>query len=160
MQEYLQTYSEKDNPKKYQDIHQTLFVYYDDLATVEDIKTITLEQEEALVEANYHKQIIDTESYVNWFYKKVDPFNRVARYELQISLFEQLIQLSQRTVGEEHPEYAIHLNNLAALLESMGRYEEAEPLYRQAIAICEKSLGEDHPNTRQIRQNFANMNAQ
>ncbi|MBU1742824.1 MAG: tetratricopeptide repeat protein, partial [Proteobacteria bacterium] len=48
--------------------------------------------------------------------------------------------------GEDHPDYAINLNNLAGVLRSQGRYEEAEALYRRALAIDEQTIGPDHPD--------------
>jgi CHAT domain-containing protein len=41
-------------------------------------------------------------------------------------------------LGENHPEYATDLNNLALLYQSLGDYAKAEPLCRQALEI---SLG-------------------
>ncbi|MDZ8187923.1 MAG: tetratricopeptide repeat protein, partial [Nostoc sp. ChiSLP02] len=57
--------------------------------------------------------------------------------------------------GEEHPDVALSLNNLAALYYSQGRYSEAEPLYIQALDIFEQRLGANHPNTITVRQNLA-----
>jgi hypothetical protein len=39
--------------------------------------------------------------------------------------------------GPDHPEVAVTLVNLAALLEGQGKCDEAEPLYRRALAIKE-----------------------
>jgi tetratricopeptide (TPR) repeat protein len=41
-------------------------------------------------------------------------------------------------LGEEHPDFAGSLTNLAEVLEEQGKYDEAEPLYRQSIEICRK----------------------
>ncbi|WZI66586.1 MAG: tetratricopeptide repeat protein [Gloeotrichia echinulata IR180] len=43
-------------------------------------------------------------------------------------------------MGDEHPDVATSLNNLAYLYDSQGRYREAEPFYLQALAICEQRL--------------------
>lgn len=56
------------------------------------------------------------------------------------------------TLGDEHPDVAQSLNNLALLYDNQGRYGDAEPLYLQDIA--EQLLGEEHPNTQKIRNNF------
>jgi tetratricopeptide (TPR) repeat protein len=64
-------------------------------------------------------------------------------------------------LGEEHPDVATSLNNLAVLLKTQGKYDEAEPLYQQSLAIKRKVcaihlvassrnhsykvLGEEHP---------------
>ena len=47
--------------------------------------------------------------------------------------------------GKQHPTVAIHLNNLATLLQDTNRIEEAEPLMRRALEIDEAALGAQHP---------------
>ena len=49
-------------------------------------------------------------------------------------------------LGEEHPDVATSLNNLADLYRAQGKYAEAEPLYLRALAIREKQLGAEHPH--------------
>ncbi len=66
----------------------------------------------------------------------------------------------KRLLGENHPDVATSLNNLAYLYKSQGRYEEAEPLFLQALAIAEQALGENHPNTVTIRENLQMMRQQ
>jgi len=68
--------------------------------------------------------------------------------------------LYKRLLGENHPDVATSLNNLAYLYKSQGRYEEAEPLFLQALAIAEQALGENHPNTVTIRENLQMMRQQ
>ena len=60
-------------------------------------------------------------------------------------------------MGDDHPDYAASLNNLAELYRSMGIYSDAEPLYRQATEIWRKSLGEDHPDCATSLNNLALM---
>jgi tetratricopeptide (TPR) repeat protein len=48
-------------------------------------------------------------------------------------------------LGDDHPDVATSLNNLAGLYDSQGRYSEAEPLYQQALALRQRLLGDDHP---------------
>jgi tetratricopeptide (TPR) repeat protein len=52
----------------------------------------------------------------------------------------------KRLLGEEHPDVAMSLNNLAGLYRSQGKYEEAEPLYRSALEKRKRLLGEEHPD--------------
>jgi len=68
------------------------------------------------------------------------------RYEQAEPLYLQALELSQRLLGEDHPNVATSLNNLAGLYKSQGRYNEAEPLYLQALELRKHLLGEDHPN--------------
>ncbi|MEH2367891.1 tetratricopeptide repeat protein, partial [Nostoc sp.] len=72
-------------------------------------------------------------------------------------LYIQALALRRKLLGEEHPDVASSLNNLALLYDSQGRYSEAEPLYIQALDIFEQRLGVDHPNTITIRNNLADL---
>jgi CHAT domain-containing protein/tetratricopeptide (TPR) repeat protein len=47
-------------------------------------------------------------------------------------------------LGENHPDYAQSLNNLATLRQALGEYTEAEPLFQQAIAITKRGVGVNH----------------
>ena len=47
-------------------------------------------------------------------------------------------------MGKNHPDYAISLNNIGSLFESMGRYEEALNYLQQCLVIQEKILGKTH----------------
>ena len=58
-------------------------------------------------------------------------------------------------LGERHPDYALSLNNLAALLESQGDYAAARPLFEQALAIRKAVLGERHPDYATSLNNLA-----
>jgi CHAT domain-containing protein/Tfp pilus assembly protein PilF len=58
-------------------------------------------------------------------------------------------------LGEQHPDYAVSLNSLAALYHAMGDYARAEPLYRQAREIRRKVLGEQHPDYAESLSNLA-----
>ncbi len=66
-------------------------------------------------------------------------------------------RLGQVQLGENHPDYATSLNNLAVLYEAMGRFTDAEPLYRQAMEICKVQLGENHPDYAISLNNLAGL---
>ncbi len=55
-------------------------------------------------------------------------------------------QATTKTVGPDHPDVALCLNNLADLYKAVGRYAEAELLYNRSLAIMEKALGMKHLN--------------
>lgn len=67
------------------------------------------------------------------------------------------LAIREKTLGPEHPDTALTLNNLAMLYSNQGKYEEAVPLYQRALAISEKALGPEHPNTIVIRKNYTNL---
>ncbi len=60
-------------------------------------------------------------------------------------MYQQALELWKRLLGDEHPDVATSLNNLAELYRSRGRYAEAEPLYKKALKMLEQLLGAGHP---------------
>ena len=77
--------------------------------------------------------------------RQVVELYQAGKYQQAIPIARQLLEISEKTNGPEHPDTAGSLNNLAALYYSMGEYAKAEPLYRRALAIHEKALGPEHP---------------
>ncbi len=71
-----------------------------------------------------------------------------------------MLEIDAKTIGTEHPEYAMHLGNLALLLRDMGRYGEAEPLYVESLKIFRAKLGPDHPHTKIAEEVYAAFLAQ
>lgn len=55
------------------------------------------------------------------------------------------LAIDERTYGNEHPDLAICLNDLALLLLDTNRIAEAEPSMRRALAIDEHPYGTEHP---------------
>jgi tetratricopeptide (TPR) repeat protein len=84
-------------------------------------------------------------------------YDSQGNYERAEALFLQALKLRQRLLGDNHPDVASSLNNLAKLYYSQGKYDQAEPLYLQALNILEQSLGGNHPNTVRVRENLANL---
>ena len=58
---------------------------------------------------------------------------------------EQVLLDLEAGVGPEHREYAVALNNLAALDQRRGDLDAAEQRYRQALEIKERTQGRDAP---------------
>ena len=65
------------------------------------------------------------------------------------------LEIGEAAFGGKHPNVAICLNNLAALLQDTNRIEEAEPLMRRALEINKAALGEQHPNVAVCLNNLA-----
>ena len=58
--------------------------------------------------------------------------------------FERAVRVLEEALGENHPDVATALNNLALLHYTQGNYAAAEPLYRRALEVDERVLGADH----------------
>ena len=80
---------------------------------------------------------------------------KAERYDEAEPLFRQALEIAEKTIGTAHPNYAIHLTNVAGLLQDMGRHDEAGSLYLEALEILRAKLGPDHPNTKKVEANYA-----
>ena len=65
------------------------------------------------------------------------------------------MEASERTLGAEHPDTLVSVNELAVCLEAMGLRKDAELLYRRALEASERTLGAEHPHTLVFAQNLA-----
>jgi tetratricopeptide (TPR) repeat protein len=86
---------------------------------------------------------------------EADRLDQRARYAEAEPLLRQALAIRRKVLGEQHPDTATSLDNLAGNLYYQGKYPEAETLYRQALAINRKALGEQHLDTAQSLNNLA-----
>lgn len=153
MREGLQKHQGTQEKKS---VHKIIFDFYKGKLENLDIKSITPEHENALVEAFYHsKESLETEELFNWFDSASDPFYRAAFWQFISPMYEEMQQILEANLGPEHPSVATTLNNLALLYESMGEYEKALPLYNRALETREKVLGPEHPDVATTLNNLA-----
>jgi len=68
-----------------------------------------------------------------------------ARFGDAEPLYRRALAIDGKSYGPDHPNVAVHLNNLALLLEATNRASDVDPLYRRALTIDETSYGSDHP---------------
>lgn len=78
-----------------------------------------------------------------------------AQYKEAEPLYRRALKIDEESFDPDHPNVAIRLNNLAALLHDTNRLGEAEPLMRRALQIDEDSFGPDHPNVARDLNNLA-----
>lgn len=69
-------------------------------------------------------------------------------------LMRRALAIDEASFGEDHPDVAIDLNNLAALLQAINRLTDAEPLMRRALVIFIESVGAEHPSSRIVMDNY------
>ena len=79
------------------------------------------------------------------------------RYGEAEPYYQQSLEMYRKLLGDEHPDVATSLNNLAGLYESQGKYEEAEPYYQQSLEMRRKLLGNEHPHVATSLNNLAGL---
>ncbi len=68
------------------------------------------------------------------------------------------LAIDEQSFGQDHPNVARDLNNLAQLLQATNRLAEAEPLSRRHLAIFldfTRNTGHEHPHLRAAIGNYA-----
>jgi CHAT domain-containing protein/Tfp pilus assembly protein PilF len=81
--------------------------------------------------------------------------HRAGRSRQALPLAQRALAIRGRLLGEDHPDYAQSLFNLAAQYQALAEYAKAEPLFRRSLAIWEARLGRDHPDVAQSLNNLA-----
>jgi eukaryotic-like serine/threonine-protein kinase len=76
-----------------------------------------------------------------------DAQKAAGQYAKAEPLFDNVVQVSRRVLGEEHPSTLTYINNLAALYQDQGQFARAEPLFAQSVQISRRVLGDEHPST-------------
>ena len=64
----------------------------------------------------------------------------MADYSKAEHLYQKAIEINRQVLGENHPDYATSLNNLAPCTTSWVTTLKAEPLYQKAIEINRQLL--------------------
>ena len=80
---------------------------------------------------------------------------RQGRYASAVIVAKTALRIAEEEAGQDHPDVATSLNNLAAIYVKQGLYAQAEPLYRRSLAISEQAQGPDHPDVASSLNNLA-----
>jgi Tetratricopeptide repeat len=75
-------------------------------------------------------------------------------------LMRRALAIDEASFGPDHPNVAIRLNNLAALLQATNRLAEAEPLSRRQVRIFldfTRRTGHEHPHLQAAFGNYAGL---
>ena len=88
--------------------------------------------------------------------------NRIAFYMYETAqyaeaepLFLKSTEIRRRALGEQHPDYATSLNNLAELYRAMGRHARGRAALPQVDGDSSPALGEQHPDYATSLNNLA-----
>ena len=76
-------------------------------------------------------------------------------YKEAVNVQTNVVEIRKRILGEEHPNYAASLNDLALYYDENGDFAEAIRLGIIAMEIRKKVLGEEHPDYAESLNNLA-----
>lgn len=76
-------------------------------------------------------------------------------YEQALPWYQDGLILARDRLGQEHPDVAQSLNNLAGLYCAQGQYEMSELLCKQALEMRKHLLGQEHPDVAQSLNSLA-----
>jgi CHAT domain-containing protein len=79
------------------------------------------------------------------------------KYAAARPMCEEALAIRKRVLGENHPEYAVSLYNLARLYWDIREFEKAELLFKQALETQGKVYGDDHPAYADILDRLAEL---
>jgi tetratricopeptide (TPR) repeat protein len=126
-----------------------------DIPNREQILAVTPTIPHLVEAATTWRQWLDNDS-LGWPFLGLGRFYKGQGAYKQAELWYQvgLMNLRDR-LGNEHPDVATSLNNLALLYQMQGRYSEAEPLYYEALQLEQRLLGNDHSSIATCLNNLA-----
>jgi tetratricopeptide (TPR) repeat protein len=128
-----------------QRVHRFIFEYYDEKLKDIDIKNITEENKDALVEGFYHAKIVlEKSELLKWLIATSEPFDNAALWSFLFPLYEEMLELQKTKLSTEHPDIATTLNKIALIYQNRGKYKEALPLFQHSLEIRKKILGMEH----------------
>ena len=111
-----------------------------------------LEAAATTLQDSFHDEaLVVTFKKIAWFWH-----GQTAYKQAQLR-YEQGLSAARARLGNDHPDTADILNDLAELYHDQGRYAEAEPLFLQALKIRQRQLGNNHPDTATTLNNLASL---
>ena len=116
----------------------------DQTLTLADIANLELYIDHLKVAAEEFNQWLDNDGLIFPFVALGRFYRGKRLYQQAVFYLERCLTFSEKRLGQDHPDVATILNNLAELYQEQGKYEEAELLYRQLLTIDEKNYGENH----------------
>ncbi|HYM36250.1 MAG TPA: serine/threonine-protein kinase, partial [Steroidobacteraceae bacterium] len=84
-------------------------------------------------------------------------FDEKGQYNDAISSYREALSLYRRALGDDHPNVALTLSDLAIALKDTGQFAEAERTYLEALNSHRKTLGPNSPMVANTLNNLAVM---
>jgi tetratricopeptide (TPR) repeat protein len=88
-------------------------------------------------------------------YGLADSYDAAGRRDEALKLREQLLSLSRKVLGPEHPDTLNAIPPLADSYDKAGRLDKALKLREQELALYRKVLGPEHPDTLSLMGDLA-----
>jgi serine/threonine protein kinase/tetratricopeptide (TPR) repeat protein len=73
-------------------------------------------------------------------------YDNLGLYDKALPLLQEALKMRRSVYGNEHPDVAVSLSNVANVLNERGDYAGSEVLYREVLAMRRKLLGNEHPD--------------
>jgi tetratricopeptide (TPR) repeat protein len=84
-------------------------------------------------------------------------YAREQQWALAKQTYERALEVDRRVLGEDHPRVAMHLQNLAFVMQNLGDLKKAESLYRDAIRRKERAYGAEDVQTAAAKGNYGSL---
>jgi len=97
------------------------------------------------------EEVIDPLTRITWYYQGQGLYTAAEPWKVQC------VEVARARLGNQHPDTATSLNNLALLYKSQGKNGEAEPLFLEALAIDRANLPPNHPDLATHLNNLAGL---
>ena len=69
------------------------------------------------------------------------------KYSEAETMYRQMLVMSEKVLGAEHPDTLISMANLAHTRRAQGNYRSAHAIIAECALISYRILGPDYPNT-------------
>jgi tetratricopeptide (TPR) repeat protein len=126
-------------------------------------QAVTAQQNVAAVTLVLQAGKADREDYTASFawQRDADALYHKGRYREAQPLFDRVLAVRRKVLGEEDPHTATSYGWVASNRKAQGANREAQESYRKALDASRKVLGDDHPDTGMCYNNLAaNLNDQ
>jgi serine/threonine protein kinase/tetratricopeptide (TPR) repeat protein len=84
-------------------------------------------------------------------------YREIGDLEQASAMHTEALAIRKRKFGNEHPDVAHSLNEVALVLEYQNKLPEAETMHREALAMRRKLLGNEHPDVAESMNNLASV---
>jgi tetratricopeptide (TPR) repeat protein len=82
-------------------------------------------------------------------------YTNLGRRTESLQLNQETFALRKATLGPDHPDTLLSMNNLAKSYDELGRHAEAAELFEKTLALEQATLGSEHINTLRCMANLA-----